>query len=75
MKHLALALALSAAIPSASLAQGPVAVRPAASPLAAAVRLADWQLGQMHGGTVSRATGETRNPRACEVSVREITSG
>ncbi|MGK6355761.1 glycoside hydrolase family 88/105 protein [Sphingomonas sp. DT-207] len=66
MKHLALASALLAAAPTAVLAQGSVAARPASDVIEAAVRLADWQLGQMHGGTVSRVTGETRNPRAWE---------
>ncbi|MBO9623410.1 MAG: glycoside hydrolase family 88 protein [Sphingomonas sp.] len=66
MKHLALASALLVATPTAVLAQGPVAAKPASSPMEAAARLADWQLKQMHGGTVSRATGETRNPRAWE---------
>ena len=66
MKHLTLALAMFAAIPYGASAQGHVAARPAASQLDAAVRLADWQLAQMHGGTVSRATSETRNPRAWE---------
>lgn len=69
MKHLALALALSAVIPSMALAQGREAAKPVTAPLEAAARLADWQLGQMHGGTVSRATGETRNPRAWEQAV------
>lgn len=66
MKHLALASALLAAAPTAVLAQGTVAAKPASSAMEAAVRLADWQLNQMHGGTVSRITGETRNPRAWE---------
>ena len=66
MKHLTLALAMFAAIPSGALAQAHVAAKPAAPQLEAAVRLADWQLAQMHGGTVSRATSETRNPRAWE---------
>lgn len=66
MKHLALASALAIAIPFTAAAQRPVATRPASSAMEAAVRLADWQLGQMHGSTVSRATGETKNPRAWE---------
>lgn len=66
MKHLALASALLAAAPTAVLAQGMVAAKPASAAMEAAVRLADWQLNQMHGGTVSRITGETRNPRAWE---------
>ena len=65
MKHLALTSALLAAAPTAVFAQSTVA-KPAVSAIEVAVRLADWQLGQMHGGTVSRATGETRNPRAWE---------
>lgn len=69
MKHLALASTLLIAIPATALAQRPVMAKPAASAVEAAVRLADWQLGQMHGGTVSRATGETRNPRAWEQGV------
>lgn len=69
MKHLALASTLLIAIPATALAQHPVTAKPAASAVEAAVRLADWQLGQMHGGTVSRATGETRNPRAWEQAV------
>ncbi|MGR6331188.1 glycoside hydrolase family 88/105 protein [Sphingomonas sp. XXL09] len=40
------------------------------APLAAAVRLADWQLARMADSAhVSRATGETRNPRAWEQAV------
>jgi rhamnogalacturonyl hydrolase YesR len=66
MKHLALASALLAAAPTAVLAQGTIAARPASAAIEVAVRLADWQLSQMHGGTVSRITGETRNPRAWE---------
>jgi rhamnogalacturonyl hydrolase YesR len=66
MKHLALASVLLAATPMAALAQGAAATRGEASAMEVAARLADWQLGQMHGGTVSRATGETRNPRAWE---------
>ena len=68
MKLSALAAALMVATPAAGLAQPAPATAPA-SALDAAVRLADWQLGQMHGGTVSRATGETRNPRAWEQAV------
>lgn len=69
MKHLALASTLLIAIPATALAQRPASAKHAASATEVAVRLADWQLGQMHGGTVSRATGETRNPRAWEQAV------
>lgn len=61
-RTLILALALAA----------PVAVQaqPARGPIDAAVRLADWQLERMRDvGHVSRATGETRNPRAWEQGV------
>lgn len=66
MKYLALASIFLAAAPCAVQAQRPPATRPASSAIEAAVRLADWQLGQMQGNTVSRMTGETRNPRAWE---------
>ncbi|KTF70678.1 glycoside hydrolase family 88/105 protein [Sphingomonas sp. HT-1] len=66
MKYLALASIFLAAAPGAVQAQRPAATRPASSAIEAAVRLADWQLGQMQGNTVSRMTGETRNPRAWE---------
>lgn len=66
MKYLALASMLLAIAPHGVLAQETTATKPAAGPIEAAARLADWQLGQMHGGTVSRITGETRNPRAWE---------
>ncbi len=66
MKYLALASLLLVSPPGPVHAQGRAAAKPAATPIEVATRLADWQLGQMHGGTVSRATGETRNPRAWE---------
>ena len=64
------ALALAAATPLL-VAPPPVpAEATAQAPLAAAVRLADWQLARMADSAhVSRATGETRNPRAWEQAV------
>jgi len=54
--------------PAKSVAAG--GERPAVGPMAAAVRLADWQLARLAGtGAVTRATGETRNPRAWEQAV------
>jgi hypothetical protein len=57
MKYFALASIFLAAAPGAVQAQRPAATRPASSAIEAAVRLADWQLGQMQGNTVSRMTG------------------
>lgn len=65
MKRSALAAALLLASPVAALAQdAPVVTR--ASALDTAIRLADWQLGRMGGAGISRATSETRKPRAWE---------
>lgn len=66
MSH-ALAL-VSASLASVIAPAAAQAQRPA--PLAAAVTLADWQLARLTGAShVSRATGETRNPRAWEQAV------
>ena len=64
------ALALLASPINLPAAPARVASPAAQSPLAAAVRLADWQLARLNDSThVSRATGETRNPRAWEQAV------
>lgn len=57
-------IALSLTVPAIAAAQAPRA------PIETAVKLADWQLSRMSdAGHVSRATGETRNPRAWEQAV------
>ncbi len=63
-----LALSLSpVAAPARSAGAAPADVR---SPAKLALSLADWQLARMESaGHVSRATGETRNPRAWEQAV------
>ncbi|MBI0477141.1 glycosyl hydrolase family 88 [Sphingomonas sp. MA1305] len=64
------ALALAAATPLLVAPQPVPAEATTQAPLAAAVRLADWQLARMADSAhVSRATGETRNPRAWEQAV------
>ncbi|WBY09257.1 glycoside hydrolase family 88 protein [Sphingomonas sp. 7/4-4] len=68
MKRSALAAALLLASPVAAVAQNAPAVTQA-SALDTAVRLADWQLGRMGGTGISRATSETRKPRAWEQAV------
>jgi rhamnogalacturonyl hydrolase YesR len=59
------------ALPIAPLPAAPASTQAATqTPLAAAVRLADWQLARLDDAAhVSRATGETRNPRAWEQAV------
>jgi rhamnogalacturonyl hydrolase YesR len=78
MIHRAMALFAAsltiAAAPTAgaALAQARTAAAPAParSPIAQAVALADWQLARLADTAhVSRATGETRNPRAWEQAV------
>lgn len=70
---LMIALFLAALASPAASAAPPPAVAPAdqrAAPLARAVALADWQLARMNDAAhVSRATGETRKPRAWEQAV------
>jgi rhamnogalacturonyl hydrolase YesR len=62
-------LAASLAI-TLSMAPAPVAAQAVQAPIAAAVKLADWQLARMNDAAhVSRATGETRKPRAWEQAV------
>lgn len=71
--RLSLALALGAALlPTAPvLAQSRAATAPTTPTTirAAAVRVADWQLGRLDASHIARATGETRNPRAWEQAV------
>jgi rhamnogalacturonyl hydrolase YesR len=68
MKPSALAALLLLGVPAPALAQATPAVRQAPA-LDAAVRLADWQLDRMSGSGISRATSETRKPRAWEQAV------
>jgi rhamnogalacturonyl hydrolase YesR len=68
----AIAAALMLVVPAIAQAdaQPAKAARAERSPIEAAVRLADWQLGRMGAGSpISRVTGETRKPRAWEQAV------
>lgn len=69
MKPLAIAVALALAAPAMAWAQASPLASTTAPALDAATRLADWQLRQMHGGAITRATSETRKPRAWEQAV------
>lgn len=64
LRMLRLALGIALSVPVAVSAQTP------RRPIDAAVQLADWQLARMRDADhVSRATGETRKPRAWEQAV------
>lgn len=62
---------LAAAVPlGAQTPATPVsAAAPRSQPIAAATRLATWQLARLDAAHVSRVTAETRNPRAWEQAV------
>lgn len=67
-----LLLMLAAALVAPAAAQPPAAAATeAAAPLAAATRLAEWQLAHFDDGTmrIGRVTDQTRNPRAWEQGV------
>ncbi|MBW8745031.1 MAG: glycoside hydrolase family 88 protein [Sphingomonas sp.] len=67
MKLLAAAIALVLAAPSPAAAPAPAQVEAAGVPIAAATRLARWQLARLRDTShIARATGETANPRGWE---------
>ena len=67
MKLLAAAIALVLAAPTLATAPAPAQVEAARAPIAAATRLARWQLARLRDTShITRATGETANPRGWE---------